>query len=240
MLCHFWWTLTLKRESGQSSLCRFFLLQHSRFIIKPRLSLDSVTPPLGKFRVVFWSLPWKVLWSYSLSDHPHWVLSPPTTTQSFSRDWFNLSELPDGVFIFSASTSPLKFFCLLFYHSSSKTQAELALIALSLHLYTPISNGSYGWNTSRKGHAPTYQQFSFCLQVQGSVIMQEFPCIICISRGSALARSFFCFILPLSIIFLARFTPGAMCSPAVTQSQGASFIQHPFTGCSTGVRGASF
>lgn len=52
-LCRFWWPLTLKLEGGQSAFCRFLLLQHTKFPTKPRLSLDSVIPPLGKFRVFF-------------------------------------------------------------------------------------------------------------------------------------------------------------------------------------------
>lgn len=52
-LCHFWWTLTLKQEGGQSTFCRFLLLQHIRLLTKPRLSLDSVIPPPRKFRVLF-------------------------------------------------------------------------------------------------------------------------------------------------------------------------------------------
>ena len=52
-LCHFWWTLTSKREGGQTAFCRFLLLQHIRFFTKPRLSLDSVIPPLRKFRVLY-------------------------------------------------------------------------------------------------------------------------------------------------------------------------------------------
>lgn len=109
-LCHSWWTLTLKQEGGQNTFCRFLLLQRIRFLTKSRLSLDSLISPLGKFRVLFQGLPWNVLCSCSLSDHPHSVLSPPTTIQSFIRDWFNLSEVPDGVFIPSAFTSPLEVF----------------------------------------------------------------------------------------------------------------------------------
>lgn len=42
----------------------------------------------------------------------HRVLSPPITTQSFTRDWFNLLELPDRAFNPSSFTSPLEFSCL--------------------------------------------------------------------------------------------------------------------------------
>lgn len=137
-LCHSWWMLTLKQEGGQSTFCRFLLLQHIRFLTKVRLSLDSVIPPLGKFRVPSQGLVRKVLCFCSLSGQPHWDLSPPTTIQSFIGDWFNLSEVADGVFIFSAFTSPLQFFCLLFKYSGSKPQVKFALTAGSLHLYVPV------------------------------------------------------------------------------------------------------
>lgn len=121
-LCHFWWTLTLKREGGQIAFCRFLLLQHIRFLSKPTLLPDSVISPIRNFRILFWGVPEKILCSHSLSGHTHWVLLPPSTIQSSMRDWFNISELPDMEdFVLSTFTSPLEFFVFIFtllYYSS--------------------------------------------------------------------------------------------------------------------------
>lgn len=199
-LCHFWWTLTLKREGGQIAFCRFLLLQHIRFLTKAMLSLDSVISPMRKFRILLQGVPQKILCSCSLSGHTHWDLLPPITIQSSMRDRFNISKFPDMEdFVLSSFTSPLEFF-VFFFNSGWKPQDEFTLIPELWNICTPIPNESpHGQKPLRKAHASSYPCFSFCLQVYG-----QLPCVCPFASPALLKRlsygkAFICSVLLLNM-----------------------------------------